>query len=62
MLRKIEHLSCEERLREVGLFSLEEALGRHNNCSLSVPKGDLQLIWRVTITKEATEKGEMVSK
>jgi len=28
MIRGLEYLSCEDRLRELDLFSLEEALGR----------------------------------
>jgi len=37
MIRGLEHLSYEERLKELGFFSLEKAAGEHILVSLPYP-------------------------
>ena len=51
MIRGLEDLSYEDRLRELGLFSLERAPGRPYS-SLPVPKGGLQERWGGTLYQQ----------
>ena len=44
MLRGLKDLPFEERLRELGLFSLEKATGRPH-AAFQYPKGDQLLTW-----------------
>ncbi|GAB0190162.1 mitochondrial enolase superfamily member 1 [Grus japonensis] len=50
MIRGLAHLSCEDRLRELGLFTLEKRrLWGRPYCSLIILKGGLQESWRGTV-------------
>lgn len=47
MVRELEQLCLEERLRELGFFSPQKALGGHY-CILSVLTDGLEERWRKT--------------
>jgi len=51
MVRGLEYLSYEDRLMELGLFSLEKAL-RGTFCGYIVPEGGLQESWGGTFYKD----------
>jgi len=46
MVRGLQHLSHEVRLREFGLFSLEKRRLQGGLTGISVPEGGLQERWR----------------
>ena len=56
MIRGLAHLSCKEYLGELGLFSLEKALGTPYS-SFQFPKGDLHERCRDTIGSVVTGQG-----
>lgn len=58
MIQGMKNLFCEERLREVGLFSLEESQLLHLGIpysSLPVPEGHLQESWRGAFSKAGSD-------
>jgi len=50
VIRGLEHLCCDKRLKWLVLFSMRKAAGRPY-CSLPVPEGGLQASWRGTFYK-----------
>ena len=57
MLRELDHLACEDTLRELRLFSLgEEMAPGIPYSSLPVPKWDLQESWIGTFIREYNDR------
>ena len=57
----VEQPPCEDKLREVGLFKLEKALGRPDS-GLSVSKGGYKKERDSLAETVVTEQGKMISK
>ncbi|GAB0205607.1 hypothetical protein GRJ2_003026300 [Grus japonensis] len=55
MIKGLEHLSCEGRMNELGLFSLEKTLGRPY-CNLPVPKGAYRKGGEGLFTRASTDR------
>jgi len=57
MMRGLEHLCCEERLGELGLFSLEKrSLEGHLRAAFQYPKGSLQESHRGHFTRAWSDR------
>jgi len=57
MIRELEHLPCEERLRELGLFSLENRrLQRDLIGAFQYLKGGLQESWKGFFTRARSDR------
>lgn len=56
MIKELEHLSCEDRMRELGMLSLEQ---RRVQIDLIAPSGtlkQLQEMWKVTFYKDIFDR------
>jgi len=51
MVRRIEHLSYKDKLRELGLLSVEKRSSRKTCWQPFVPEGSLQESWKRTFYK-----------
>jgi len=54
MIRGMEHLSIEERLRAMGLFGVEKKR-LQGHLIVAFPKGDLQESWKGAFTRARSD-------